>query len=108
MLKTWFLIFFTPQIKAQPKMVLKVMEIHENIFNLAPRFLRLVKKWGHSEAVNVGGSAIFWPRKSILCPKVPQNGLKLKKSINKYCEARDKVHLYQFSDYLANNCGHNL
>ena len=53
-------------------------------------------------------SGIFWPILVYLTNYGPQNGLKLKKVSNKYCKARDKVHLYQFAGYLVNPCGYNL
>ena len=53
-------------------------------------------------------SGIFWPILVYLTNYCPQNDLKLEKVINKYCEARDKVHLYQFSGHLVTPCSHNL
>ena len=56
----------------------------------------------------MGGSAIFRPRKLVLGPKVPQNGLKWRKVIFKSCQACAKEHMYQISSHLVDPCGRNL
>ena len=67
----------------------------------------LVNLCGHNRT-KCPKTTIFLPRKWVLGSKVPQNGLKLKKVINKYWRALDKVYLVQISINLVKPLGHNL
>ena len=49
----------------------------------------------------------IFPRNSVLGPKVPQNGLKLKHKSNKCYGAKAKIYMYQISCDLVEPCGQN-